>query len=167
MISLRPALPDDAPILFGLLDALADYEKLPRPTEDAKKRLARDAWETNPPRFWAYIAEKNDVPVGYTIAFETYSSFLAQPTLFIEDIFVLPEARQHGAGDAILRFLASEAVRRGCGRMEWTCLNWNTLASKFYEKRGAEHLHEWRMYRVTGQNALQTLADGSKSGGEK
>ena len=165
MINLRPALPGDAPVLFALLDALADYEKLPRPTEEAKMRLVRDAWETNPPRFWAYLAENAGKPVGYTIAFETYSSFLALPTLFIEDIFVLPDARRQGAGDAILRFLAGEAVRRGCGRMEWTCLNWNTLASNFYEKRGAEHLDEWRTYRVTGENALQALATRPEESG--
>lgn len=164
MITVRAALPPDAPVLLLLIDALADYEKLPRPEEAAKVRLIHDAWEHSPPRFLPYLALSNDDPIGYAIAFETYSSFLARPTLYIEDIFVRPDARRLGAGDALLRFLAREAVRRGCERMEWVCLNWNTLASDFYERRGAVHMDEWRTYRVTGHDALQALAG---SGGAK
>ena len=161
MITVRPARPSDAEDFLALVDALADYEKLARPEADAKARLIADAFEHNPPRFSAYLAftENETAPIGYAIAFETYSSFLARPTLYIEDIFVRPDARRNGAGEAILRFLASEAVKRNCARMEWVCLNWNTLASDFYEKRGAVHLDEWRTYRVTGQDALQKLAD--------
>ncbi len=161
MIMVRPARLSDADDFLALVDALADYEKLARPEADAKARLIADAFENSPPRFSAYLAFADDgnAPVGYAIAFETYSSFLARPTLYIEDIFVRPQSRRNGAGEAILRFLASEAVARNCARMEWVCLNWNTLASDFYEKRGAVHLDEWRTYRVTGQDALQKLAD--------
>ena len=161
MIRVRPARREDADTLLSLIDALADYEKLDRPDTDARARLFHDAWEQTPPRFEALLAEEEQeggaVPVGYAIVFETYSSFLARPTLYIEDLFVLPEARGRGAGSAFLRYLAGEALRRGCGRMEWVCLNWNRLAIDFYESRGAEHLNEWRYYRLT-EDKLKELA---------
>lgn len=162
MIHVRPARRADADALLSLIDSLADYEKLDRPDAEARARLVRDAWERNPPRFEALLAEEERedgaVPVGYAIVFETYSSFLARPTLYIEDLFVLPEARGRGAGKAFLRYLAGEAVRRGCGRMEWVCLDWNRLAIDFYESRGAEHLNEWRYYRLT-EEKLKELAE--------
>jgi len=162
MVTIRHTRPDDADTLLTLIDALADYEKLERPTAEARQRLKHDAFEHTPARFWAVIAEYDGKPVGYSLFFETYSSFLAQPTLYVEDIFVLPEARQHGVGEAIFRYLAGEALRRECGRMEWSCLNWNQLAIGFYEKRGARHLDDWRMYRLTG-NEIDAVATGGVS----
>jgi len=147
----------DAPALLSLIDALADYEKLDRPDEDARARLVRDGFTQNPPRFRAYLAEHNEAPVGYAITFDTYSSFLACPTLYIEDIFVLPNARGHGAGSALLRHLAREAVAGDCGRMEWVVLDWNELAQNFYRRRGARHLADWQYYRLT-RDAVEQLA---------
>jgi GNAT superfamily N-acetyltransferase len=162
MITIRDARPEDADTLLTLIDALADYEKLERPTAEARARLTHDAFERTPVRFYAVIAEHDGKPVAYSLFFETYSSFLAKPTLYLEDLFVLPDARRFGVGDAIFRYLAGEALRRGCGRMEWACLDWNQLAIGFYEKRGAQHLDDWRSYRLT-EPGLQAVVAASES----
>ncbi len=132
---------------LSLIDALADYEKLDRPSRAARARLLRDAF--GPKRkFDAWLAFAGGVPAGYAIFFETYSSFLARPTLYLEDIFVLPEHRSKGIGRLIFRDLLAEARRRSCGRMEWVVLDWNKPAIRFYEKLGARHLKEWWTYRM-------------------
>ena len=149
MYTIRKAAPADAHTFLSLIDALADYEKLPRPDDAAKARLFDDAFVRTPARFDTYLLLSKETALGYAVVFETYSTFLAQPTLYLEDLFLLPEARGKGAGSVLFRFLATEALSRGCGRMEWACLNWNQLAIDFYAKRGAEHLSEWRAYRMT------------------
>lgn len=146
---VRPLAPADVPTLLALIEALADYEHLPPPDATARERLTRDALAT-PPRFWALLAELDGRVVGYAIYFETYSTFLAQPTLYLEDLFVLPDARTRGAGSALFRGCAAEAVARGCGRMEWQVLAWNRLALGFYARFAAEPLDDWRPYRLTG-----------------
>jgi GNAT superfamily N-acetyltransferase len=156
-VVIRRATAGDAPVLLELIDALADYEKLERPTPDARERLVRDGFGESP-RFVAYLAETAGGAVGYAITFLTYSSFLARPTLFLEDIFVLPEARRAGAGSAFFRHLAVEALRQGCGRMEWMVLDWNRLAIDFYEKVGARRLSGWLPYRLTVPE-LERLAE--------
>jgi GNAT superfamily N-acetyltransferase len=161
MITVRTARRADAETLFTLIDALADYEKLDRPTQAARAHLLADGFERTPPRFEALIAEHDGIPVGYSILFETYSSFLAQPSLYIEDLFVLPDQRRHGAGDALFRYLCAESLRRGCGRLEWVCLDWNALAIGFYEKRGGVHLDDWRSYRLTAPEIERLLAGGT------
>lgn len=163
MIVIRPALRADVEVLLGLIDALADYEKLDRPEEAARGRLLADGWERTPPRFEAFLAEEDGSEgkaVGYAIVFETYSSFLAKPTLYIEDLFVLPDARGQGAGRALFRHLASEALRRGCGRMEWVCLEWNRIAIDFYARQGGQHLDDWRNYRLTEDGLRELLLTG-------
>lgn len=162
MITVRKAERTDGQTLLLLIDALADYEKLERPDAPARTRLLADGFEHTPPRFEAFLAERDGAPVGYAIAFETYSSFLAHPTLFIEDLFVLPDARSGGAGSALFARLAREALGRDCGRMEWVVLDWNTLAQGFYQKRGARHLADWQPYRLTrdGIERLATSASG-------
>jgi GNAT superfamily N-acetyltransferase len=149
-VSIRPATPDDADAFLSLVDALADYEELPRPDAGARARLITDAFELSPPRFSLLLAETeaSDV-VGYAVTFETYSTFLARPTLYLEDLFVHPDFRGIGAGRALFDAVRAEAKNRGCGRMEWACLDWNELAWSFYERRGATHLHDWRLYRLT------------------
>lgn len=156
-VRVRRAEREDAPALLALVDALADYERLARPDDPARERLVRDGFVQQPPRFRAYLAEQHGTAVGYAIVFETYSSFLARPTLYIEDVFVLPEARENGAGSALFRHLAREALVADCGRMEWVVLDWNELAQKFYQRRGAQHLSEWHHYRLT-REALERLA---------
>jgi len=164
MRTVQPARREDANALLALVDALADYEKLARPDAAAKERLIQDGFERTPPRFWVYLAWEDDKAVGYVIALETYSSFLAKPTLYLEDFFVLPEARGQGAGGDLFRYAAAEALRRGCGRMEWVCLNWNQLAIGFYEKRGGEHLDDWRYYRLTDEGLHRLTAGGIDEG---
>jgi GNAT superfamily N-acetyltransferase len=155
-IVIREAGIEDADALLDLIDALADYEQLPRPTTDARSRLIEDGFGDRP-RFCAYLAEIRGEPVAYSITFEAYSSFLARPTFFLEDLFVKPAARGRGVGRALFQFFAREAVRRDCGRMEWLVLDWNELAIQFYERLGATRLEEWYMYRLTRQQ-LEELA---------
>ncbi|HYF02329.1 MAG TPA: GNAT family N-acetyltransferase [Patescibacteria group bacterium] len=131
-----------------LIVALADFEKLPPPDEAAQGRLRHDAFKNNP-HFEAYLAFNSGVPAGYCIVFETYSSFLAKPTLYLEDLFVLPEFRGQKIAFEIMKFLAAEALKRGCGRMEWQVLDWNENAIEFYEKLGAKRQREWFSYRMT------------------
>jgi GNAT superfamily N-acetyltransferase len=130
---------------LGLINKLAEYEKLSPPNIDAKNRLHNDCLSVNP-KFQAYIAKVNDRPVGYIIYFYTYSSFLAMPTLYLEDIFVLEEYRGKGVGKALFGFIKEAAKREGCGRIEFTVLKWNTPAQTFYKANGAEQL-EWFFYR--------------------
>ncbi len=133
---------------FSLIVALAEYEHLVPPDLNAKARLKCDAFSARP-KFEAYLAFLDDAPVGYAIIFETYSSFLAKPTLYLEDLFVLPSARKQKVGFGLFKFLIALAVERGCGRMEWQVLNWNRLAIDFYERFGATYQHDWLPYRLT------------------
>jgi GNAT superfamily N-acetyltransferase len=156
-ITIRQAQSADAPLLLSLINALAEYEKLPGPDSAACERLVRDGFGPAP-RYQAYIAEQEGQAIGYALTFETYSSFLAQPALYLEDLFVLPDARRRGAGRALFRFLAAEALRRGCGRMEWAVLTWNQSAIDFYEQAGARRIDEWHVYRLS-DDKLRILAD--------
>ncbi|MDB4949584.1 MAG: N-acetyltransferase [Gemmatimonadetes bacterium] len=157
-VRIRPASSGDADVFLALVDALADYEKLARPTPEARGRLVHDAFGPAPNRIRVFIAELDGAPVGYAITCETYSSFLALPTLYLEDLFVLPEARRYGVGRAAFRHLAGEAVRGGYGRMEWVVLDWNQLAIDFYEKLGATRLTEWATYRLTADQLREIAA---------
>lgn len=155
-VTIRRATAADGAAFIALVRGLAAYEKLEPPTPEGEKRLLRDAFGEKP-RIDVLLAEKGGRAIAYAIFFETYSSFLALPTLYLEDVFVMPEARRLGAGKAIMRFLAAEALRRGCGRLEWVVLDWNALAIGFYDKLGATRLKEWLPYRLTG-DALAALA---------
>ncbi|HEY2594346.1 MAG TPA: GNAT family N-acetyltransferase [Chloroflexota bacterium] len=147
---LRPA---DAPRLLELIDGLADYEKLARPDAAARERLVADA-TAEPPRFSTLLAEVDGQVVGYAIYFFTYSTFRARPTLYLEDVFVLPERRGQGAGVALFRACASEAVAQGCARMEWQVLAWNTPSIEFYERLGARHQADWLPFRLDDEALL-------------
>ena len=160
-VTVRPATHADGDTWLALVDALADYEKLARPTPEARQRLLRDAFGPEPHRIQVYIAEAEGRAVAYAITCETYSSFLALPTLYLEDLFVIPDARRLGVGRAIFRYLAGEAVRRGCGRMEWVVLDWNQLAIGFYDKLGARHLEEWHTYRLTAEQLAEMVSTQS------
>ncbi len=147
-INIRRASPADSDSILMLIDALADYEKLDRPTEEAKQRLLRDAFAEKP-RFDIYLAETAEGQVtGYAFVLENYSTFLALPTLYLEDLFVLPEFRGTGSGSALFSKVASEAKARGCGRVEFVVLDWNKLAQDFYARKGARHLDDWLFYRL-------------------
>jgi GNAT superfamily N-acetyltransferase len=147
MIEVRKIQPAEAPALVQLIDALADYENLAPPDTDAKARLIRDLFSERP-RVESYLAFVDGVAAGYTFIFETYSTFLALPTLYLEDLFVLPDYRSKKVGTALFRAMVREAHTRGCGRMEWSVLDWNQLAIDFYERHGANRMREWLPYRL-------------------
>jgi GNAT superfamily N-acetyltransferase len=146
-VIVRPATAADAETILALVRGLADYEKLAPPDAAAQHRLIRDLFSV-PPRIQAYLGEYNGQPVGYAFVFETYSSFLALPTLYLEDIFVLPEYRNKKVGYRLFVAMVREAYRRGCGRMEWSVLDWNQLAISFYKRLGARHMQEWQLFRL-------------------
>ena len=133
--------------LAQLVCALADYENLPRPQPDALDRLTRDAFGASP-RFDTWLARAAGKPVGYAISFFTYSTFLAMPTLYLEDLFVLPDYRSLGVGKRLFKACAQYGHEQGCGRMEWQVLHWNTPAIEFYHRLGARHMEEWLPYRL-------------------
>ncbi len=145
-IIVRPARKDDSQDLLKLIVALANFEHLSRPSRSAKSRLAKDIMEGKKAR--VLLAFLHDKPVGYALYFFTYSSFLARPTLYLEDIFVLEPYRRKGVGNALFSKCASEAIRNHCGRMEWAVLTWNKNAIRFYRKKGARKLGEWDYYRL-------------------
>lgn len=159
MISIRAAAETDFDRFIALIDALAEYEKLDPPDADARDRLRRDGFGQRP-LFRPYLAELEGRTVAYAITYHTYSSFLARPTLFLEDIFVLPEARGRGVGGAIFRHLTARAVEEGCGRMEWVVLDWNQPAIDFYERLGGRRLGEWHTYRLTRDQMIE-LGEGN------
>jgi len=143
-MKIRPFRKGDAKDFVGLVRALADYEKLKPPSAAASKRLVADIGG----RIRVLLCEVEGKKVAYAIYLFTYSSFLARPTLYLEDLFVLPDYRRHGIGRKFFDVLLREARRLKCGRMEWTVLDWNKPAINFYDKLGARPLHEWITYRL-------------------
>ena len=154
-LSIRPVTRSQAKVFLTLIDALADYEHLDRPDSAARDRLVLDGFGQNP-RYQAFIAWLGEQAIGYAIIYETYSSFLALPTLYLEDIFVLPDFRGIRAGLSLFLHAAGIARERGCGRMDWQVLDWNTLAQDFYEGLGATHMKEWQLWRLD-REALDAL----------
>lgn len=154
-IEVRRARAGEAGILLELIRGLAEYEKLAPPDEAAEQRLVRDIFGGRP-RLDAFLVFADGRAAGYALVLETYSSFLALPTLYLEDIFVLPEFRGRGAGKALFRAMVREARDRGCGRMEWVVLDWNTSAQEFYRRYGAEELGNWITMRLT-RDQIETL----------
>jgi GNAT superfamily N-acetyltransferase len=157
-ITVRKALPSDGDLILSLVEALAAYEKLSPPDQEAGKRLLLDLFSPRP-RIDCYIAESDGKGAGYAFVLETYSSFLALPTLYLEDIFVLPECRGKKAGYELFKAMVGEARTRGCGRMEWTVLDWNELAIKFYRRSGATHMKEWHLYRLAKEDMERILGE--------
>jgi GNAT superfamily N-acetyltransferase len=155
--TLRIATRADAAGLIRLIIALAEFEKLAPPDTDAQARLIEDSFSPHPRiEPWLAFVPEQPEPVGYAIVLETYSSFLARPTLYLEDLFVLPEFRGRGLGNGLFQNCVTLANQRGCGRMEWTCLDWNTKAQCFYDTIGARRMSEWYLYRLTSDQ-LQKL----------
>jgi GNAT superfamily N-acetyltransferase len=134
----------------GLIGKLAEYEHLAPPSEEAKERLRRDCL-CDQPKYQAFLAKTGGKSVGYLIYFFTYSSFLALPTLFLEDIFVLEEYRRQGVGTKMFEFIKETAKRGGYGRIEFNVLKWNMPAQVFYEKHKAQRL-EWFLYRLVKED---------------
>jgi GNAT superfamily N-acetyltransferase len=141
---------------IALICELADFEHLEGPDAEARERLHNDAFCEHP-RYEAFLVRNDaDLAVGYIIIFETYSSFLAKPTLYLEDLYIQPQYRGSSIGTQCMHFLIAEARKRACGRIEWQVLDWNTSAIKFYNKLGAVHMKEWLPYRIT-EDKFDTL----------
>jgi len=155
-VQIRPGLLEDVPLIAELIQALARYEKLEHEVVMTEEKLTTHLFGE---RRYAetLIAEDGDQPVGFALFFHSFSTFLAQPGLYLEDLFVVPERRGAGIGRALLERLAQVAIDRGCGRLEWAVLNWNQDAIRFYERLGAKPNSEWTVYRLTGE-PLHALA---------
>jgi len=155
-INIRLATPEDMPTILTFIQGLAEYEKLADQvvaTEDKlKQTLFGDKRYAE-----VVIAEYNQQAAGFALFFHNYSTFLAKPGIYLEDLFVLPDFRGKGLGKVLLSYLAKLAVERDCGRLEWSVLDWNQPAIDFYQAQGATMLHDWRINRVTGEN-LKALA---------
>jgi GNAT superfamily N-acetyltransferase len=153
---IEAATERDAALILRLIKGLADYEKLAhevRATEDA----LRASLFGPRPAAEVVIARHESEPVGFALFFHNYSTFLSQRGLYLEDLFVLPEWRGRGAGRALLVYLARLAMERNCGRLEWTVLDWNAPAIRFYKRLGSETMEGWTINRLTG-DALSHLA---------
>lgn len=131
---------------FSLLVRLAEYERIAPPGPEEEERLRSDCL-LDPPRYEAYLCLVGGVPAGYVTFYLTYSTFLARPTLFLEDLFVTEEYRGSGIGRVLFDFCRGEAKNRGCGRLDWLVLAWNEPAIRFYEGRGGKRLG-WYPYRL-------------------
>jgi GNAT superfamily N-acetyltransferase len=156
-VTIRKAEQKDGDLLCDLIGALADAENLPAPDASARERLKRDAFGSTP-RFEAWIAEIGGKPVGYAITFYTYSTFLALPSLYLEDIYVLPEHRSQRVGALLFQHCAKVALEQGCGPMEWQVLHWLTPAVEFYRKLGAQRLEGWQPYRLVRGDLEKVMA---------
>jgi GNAT superfamily N-acetyltransferase len=151
---IRPATRDDAELLFGLIGDLADYERLGEAVKGNAELLARALFDEGGAE--ALIVEVGEEAVGFAVFFATFSTFECRPGLWIEDIFVRVDHRRRGIGGALLAHIAGIAIERGCARLEWSALDWNEPALRFYDKVGATQMEQWRILRLEGE-ALEDL----------
>ncbi len=143
------------PLIADLIRQLARFEKLEQEVVLTDELLMAGLFGTRP-YAEAVLAEKEGQPIGFALFFHTFSTFLARPGIYLEDLFVLPDHRGCGVGRALLIHLVRLAVERGCGRLEWAVLNWNQDAIRFYERLGARPNSDWTVYRLAGE-ALRSL----------
>lgn len=155
-IAIRTATAADVPQILSFIQALATYEREPDAVTATEDDLLRDGFGPNP-FYFCLIAESDGKSAGFALYFFNYSTWLGRPGLYLEDLFVLPESRGLGIGKALLRRVAAIAVEKGCLRLQWEVLDWNTPAIDFYTAMGAEFLDTWRNVRITG-DALRKLA---------
>ena len=157
-LTITIATERDVPLILGFIKALAEYERMADSVVATEDGLRATLFG---PRPYAecVIARWNGEPAGFALFFHNYSTFLARPGVYLEDLFVKPELRGKGVGRALLQYLAKVAVDRGCGRLEWSVLDWNEPAIGFYKSLGAEPLEEWTIFRLKGE-ALARLSGG-------
>ena len=157
-VTINPATEADLPDILRFIRGLAEYEKLSHTCVASEESLRRTLFG---PREYAevLIARLDGTPVGFALFFHSYSTFLAQPGIYLEDVFVVPEHRGVGAGKALLRRVAQIARERNCGRLEWSVLDWNQPAIEFYQRLGATVMPDWRICRM-GAEELAKLAEG-------
>jgi GNAT superfamily N-acetyltransferase len=154
--TIRTATVADVPQILAFIRALAVYERAPDAVTATEDDLRRDGFGPKP-FYYCQIAERDGQPAGFALYFFNYSTWKGQPGVYLEDLFVQPEFRGLGIGKALLSEVAAFAVERGCRRMQWEVLDWNTPAIDFYSAMGAEFLDEWRNVRISGE-ALHRLA---------
>ncbi|MGQ0835794.1 MAG: GNAT family N-acetyltransferase [Gammaproteobacteria bacterium] len=155
-ITIRPAEERDCALILSFIRDLAEYERLSHEVVATEEKLHRTLFGER--RFAeSIIANLDGEPVGFALFFHNYSTFLGQPGIYLEDLYVRPAARGRGVGEKLLAHLARLAIDRGCGRLEWWVLDWNEAALAFYRKLGAVPMDEWTVQRVTG-SALEALA---------
>lgn len=153
---IRPATPADVPLILEFIRALADYEKLPDEVTATEPQLLATLFPAGEaPVAHCVLAFADGEPAGFAIYFFNYSTWLARPGLYLEDLFVKPARRGRGVGKSLLLHLAKAANARGCGRMEWSVLDWNQPAIDFYERLGARRLREWQICRLSGDALAQ------------
>ena len=148
----------DVPLILRLIKDLAEYERMSDEVVATEQGLRESLFGARPAAE-VIIAYAGDTPAGFALFFHNYSTFLGKPGLYLEDLFVVPQFRGHGYGRELLQELAAIAVERGCGRFEWSVLDWNEPAIGFYKKLGARLMDAWKIFRVTG-DALADLAAG-------
>jgi len=153
---IRAATTDDVPALFELIKGLAAYERLLEQLSATEESLRSHLFGARPAAE-AVLAEESGVAVGFALYFHNFSTFLGRPGLYLEDLFVRPEYRGRGYGKALMVFVARLAQARGCGRLEWSVLDWNRPAREFYRTLGARPLDDWIGQRMTGE-AIARLA---------
>ena len=156
-LTIRFAGPDDCAVILGFIRALAEYERLAHEVVADEAQLRATLFGPRPDAE-VLLAEQGGAPVGFALFFPNYSTFLARPGLYLEDLFVLPAARGRGYGLALMSALARIAVERGYGRFEWSVLDWNRPALDFYERLGARPQSEWTVQRLVGA-PLAALAE--------
>jgi GNAT superfamily N-acetyltransferase len=149
---IRPATPHDIPVILELVRGLADYEHLLHEVKATEALLSASLFpvDGSAPSAHCVLALVDGASAGFALYFFNYSTFLAKPGLYLEDLYVKPEFRGKGLGKALLLYLAALANARGCGRMEWAVLDWNADAIAFYESLGAKRMKEWQLCRLTG-----------------
>ena len=158
MLTLRPAVRADVPLILSLIRELATYERAPDAVVATEEDLLRDGFGERP-LFEVTIGEWAGEPVAFAFWFLAYSTWRGRPTLYLEDLFVRPQARGRGIGKAMMRFLAATALARNCGRFVWQVLDWNAPSIAFYESMGAEVVREWLTCRLEGQALLALARD--------
>ena len=157
VINIRQAVPGDIPLILQFVRELAAYEKLLGEVEATEERLRLTLFpKSGPAAASVLIGEIAGIAAGFAVYFFNYSTFLARPGLYLEDLFVRPQARGNGLGKALLLHLAGLAATKGCGRMEWSVLDWNQPAIEFYTRIGAAPLDDWTTFRIAG-GALRGL----------
>lgn len=154
-VRIRPAEAADVPVIAELIRGLARYEKLEDQVTMTEERLAESLFGQH--RYAeTLLAEVDGTAVAFALFFHNFSTFLGQPGIYLEDLFVIPDHRGRGVGRRLLKELARLAVERGCGRLEWSVLDWNKEAIGFYDRLGARPNSQWTVYRLTGE-ALTSL----------
>jgi len=156
-VRIEPAVPSDTAVILALIRELAEFERLLHQVTATEDEL-REALFGERRHAEVVLARSGDEVAGFALFFHNFSTFLAMPGLYLEDLYIRPKYRGKGLGAALLKHLAHVAVERKCGRLEWSVLDWNQRAIDFYKSLGAVPLSEWTMYRVTG-DALRRLAE--------